>query len=116
VEDVFEQKGVVDREMVDHVYDIVQQKLKVLSVIGLARAAQQQNLKDSLHRILAPVLLIWGLQDRVTPPEVAEQFKALLPNARLHYLNNCGHAPMMEHPELFNDLVNLFLEEPHHDY
>ncbi len=116
VEDVFEQKSAVDQQMVEHVYNIVQHKSKVLSVIGLARAAQQQNLKDSLYRITVPVLLVWGLQDRVTPPEVAEQFKTLLPNAKLHYLNNCGHVPMMEHPDLFNDLVTLFLEDPRNEY
>ncbi len=109
IEDVFDRKEVVDEEMVAHVFGIVQQKLKVLSIIGLARDAQKQNLKDFLPLIKLPVLLIWGLQDVVTPPAVAEQFHRLLPNATLHYINQCGHAPMMEQPELFNHHVNNFL-------
>lgn len=109
VADVFERKEVVDTAMVDHVFEIVQHKLKVLSIIGLARDAQRQNLAAYLPLIKIPVLLIWGLQDKVTPPSVGAAFKALLPNATLHYLNECGHAPMMEQPELFNEFVAEFL-------
>lgn len=109
IEAIFDRKEVVDQAMVDHVFGIVQQKLKVLSVIGLARDAQKQNLKDSLPNINVPVLLIWGLQDIVTPPSVGEQFHRLLPNSTLHYINQCGHAPMMEQPESFNQHVAHFL-------
>lgn len=109
VEDVFDRKEVVDEEMVSYVFDIVQHKSKALSVIMLARDAQKQNLKDFLPFIKIPVLLIWGLQDIVTPPEVAEEFHQYLPNATLHYIDRCGHAPMMEQPDLFNGYVSQFL-------
>jgi len=109
IEDVFDRKEVVDEEMINHVFGIVQHKLKVLSIIGLARDAQKQNLALYLPQIKIPVLLIWGLQDIVTPPAVADEFKELLPNATLHYINHCGHAPMMEQPELFNNYVSQFL-------
>ncbi|MBB2144321.1 alpha/beta fold hydrolase [Pedobacter sp. LMG 31464] len=109
IEDVFYQKEVVDDEMINHVFGVVQHKLKVLSIIGLARDAQKQNLAAYLPDIQIPVLLIWGLQDIVTPPAVADEFNQLLPNATLHYINHCGHAPMMEQPELFNTYVSQFL-------
>ncbi|WP_205529733.1 alpha/beta fold hydrolase [Pedobacter chitinilyticus] len=109
VEDVFDRKEVVDEEMVNYVFDIVQQKTKALSVIMLARDAQKQNLKELLHFIQIPVLLIWGLQDVVTPPAVAEEFYEHLPNATLRFIDECGHAPMMEQPELFNEYVSQFL-------
>ncbi|MEE1944841.1 alpha/beta hydrolase [Pedobacter sp. KR3-3] len=109
VEDVFDRKEVVDEALVNHIFEIVQQKPKALSIIGLARDAQKQNLKNQLPNIKVPTLLLWGLQDVVTPPAVAEQFKQLLPQATLHYLDNCGHAPMMEQPELFNLHLSNFL-------
>ena len=109
VSEVFDRKEVVDNAMVDYVFDIVKHKLKVLSIIGLARDAQKQNLASHLPHIQIPVLLIWGLQDIVTPPAVANEFNALLPNATLHYINECGHAPMMEQPALFNRYVADFL-------
>jgi 2-hydroxy-6-oxonona-2,4-dienedioate hydrolase len=110
VSDVFDRKEVVDEAMVKHVFNIVQHKMKVLALIGLARDAQKQNLKNELPLIKVPTLLVWGLQDVVTPPEVGKQFYDLLPNAKLHYLNHCGHAPMMEQPELFNDFLEKFLK------
>lgn len=109
VEDVFDRKEVVDEALVNHIFEIVQQKSKALAIIGLARDTQKQNLKNQLPHIKVPTLLLWGLQDVVTPPAVAEQFKELLPQAKLHYLNNCGHAPMMEQPELFNLHLSNFL-------
>lgn len=109
VEDVFDRKEVVDEALVNHIFEIVQQKTKALSIIGLARDAQKQNLKSQLPLIQVPTLLVWGLQDIVTPPAVAEQFKQLLPQATLHYINDCGHAPMMEQPELFNFHLSNFL-------
>ena len=109
VEDVFDRKEVVDEAMVNHIYEIVQQKSKAISIIGLARDAQKQNLKSQLPQIKVPTLLLWGLQDVVTPPAVAEQFRQLLPQSTLHYINDCGHAPMMEQPELFNLHLSNFL-------
>ncbi|RXF71156.1 alpha/beta fold hydrolase [Arcticibacter tournemirensis] len=114
VEDIFHRKEVVKKDVVDKVYSIVQSTSSVISVIGLAREAKSQNLASELNRIKVPVLLIWGLQDTVTPPSVAHEFYERLPNARLCLINDCGHVPMMEQPELFNKHVNDFLEK--HQY
>lgn len=111
VEDVFDRKEVVSDEVVESVYSIVQSSVKAIAVIGLAKDAQRQNLKEHLHKITIPVLLIWGLQDIVTPPDVAHEFYFLLPHAKLHLLNQCGHVPMMEQPELFNEYVSDFLKQ-----
>jgi pimeloyl-ACP methyl ester carboxylesterase len=54
---------------------------------------------------------VWGKQDDVTPPFVAEKFHELLPDSRLQWVDKCGHAPMMEHPDEFNALLREFLEE-----
>ncbi|TZF82207.1 alpha/beta hydrolase [Pedobacter sp. BS3] len=107
----FYQKDVVTETLVNEVYDTVQDTGNVLSIITLARAAQKQNLSNCLGRIKVPVLLIWGLQDNITPPEVALKFKELLPDARLRFIDKCGHVPMMEQPALFNQYLKEFLEE-----
>jgi pimeloyl-ACP methyl ester carboxylesterase len=51
-----------------------------------------------LPNMTLPTCLLWGKNDGVTPPEVAEEFHKLLPNSELHWFDKCGHAPMMEHP------------------
>jgi len=109
VEEVFETKEVITKELIDDVYSTANNPLKALSLIAIARDAKRQNLKDVLHKINRPVLLVWGKQDHVTPPEVAEEFYQHLPNSRLEYIDNCGHVPMMEQPQVFNKFLTQFL-------
>jgi pimeloyl-ACP methyl ester carboxylesterase len=80
-------------------------------VIRFARAAKRHNLGDRLGSIEAPALLVWGTDDRITAPEVAERFHALLPESRLVFLASCGHAPMLERPEAFNETVAEWLAD-----
>ena len=55
--------------------------------------------------------LIWGANDKVTPPHVAEEFHKLLPNSELNWIPKCGHAAMWEHPKRFSEIVLQFLKE-----
>lgn len=101
---------VATKELVDEVYSIVNNRLKALKIIQLARSAIKHNLGEELRLIQAPACLIWGLNDTITPPMVAEEFKRLLPNSELHWIDKCGHAPMMEVPDSFNEVLADFLE------
>jgi len=56
-----------------------------------------------------PTLLIWGREDRITPPAVAEQFRSLIPGAHLTYLARCGHNAMLERPLAFTESVAHWL-------
>jgi len=105
----FFNKEVVTKELVDEVYDTVQSIPKTLRLIGLSRSAQQNNVSSLLHKINQPALLIWGLQDEITPPETALHFHDLLPYAELKFIDKCGHVPMMEQPQLFNQYMEKFL-------
>lgn len=99
------------KELVDEVFSIVNDRNKAIRVVATAKSAVRHNLADKLHHLKAPTLLIWGKQDTVTPPFVGEKFHELIKNSRLHFLDECGHAPMMEKPEEFNDLLEGFLKE-----
>jgi pimeloyl-ACP methyl ester carboxylesterase len=101
---------VATKELVDEVFSITNSNSKCLRIISIARSAQRHNLGKDLSRISVPTLLIWGLNDTITPPQVAHEFHRLLPNAELHFLDHCGHAPMMERPKAFNALLAQFLE------
>ncbi len=74
-----------------------------------ARTAQRNNSSDLQSQITFPVLLVWGLQDNITPPSVALEFHNLLPDSRIALIDNCGQVPMIEKPELFNKHVRSFL-------
>ncbi len=102
---------VASDELIDEVYDIVNDRNKAIRVIATAKSALRHNLGDNLGGITVPVLLIWGKQDQITPAFVAEKFHELLPDSRMLFIDECGHAPMMEHPELFNQYLEAFLVE-----
>ncbi len=65
---------------------------------------------SDLPKMNTPTCLIWGKNDQVTPPEVADEFKELLPDATLFWIDKCGHAPMMEHPDEFNRLLEGYFK------
>lgn len=111
--DVFYNKNVIDEDLIDGVFKVLQNKRKALSIIRIARDAKKQNLKNELQNIKIPVLLIWGLQDFITPLSVAEEFYLSISNAKLSLINECGHVPMMEQPETFNELLKDFLDQKH---
>lgn len=96
-------------ELVDEVFEITRNRIKVIKIIALAKSAIRNNLGEELNQIKVPTCLIWGKNDIVTPPFVAEEFKKLIPHAELHFIDKCGHAPMMEVPEAFNEILYQFL-------
>lgn len=102
---------VASKELVDEVFDIVNDRNKAIRVVATAKSAVRHNLGDKLHQIKAPTLLVWGKQDQITPAFVGEKFHELIENSRLIFLDECGHAPMMEHPQAFNRHLEHFLQE-----
>lgn len=105
----FYDANIATQELVDEVYSIVNNRLKALKVIALAKSAIRHNLGHELESITVPTCLIWGKNDTITPPMVAEEFKSLIPNSELHWIDHCGHAPMMEVPDEFNRILDGFL-------
>ena len=98
-------------ELVDEVLEITTSRIKVIKVLALAKSAIRNNLGEELHKIKLPTLLIWGNDDIITPPFVGEEFHKLIPNSELHFINKCGHAPMMEVPDEFNIILSAFLNK-----
>lgn len=103
----YDPKSTTD-ELVDEVYETIQDKGKLLRILTMAKSAIRHNMRKDLPNFKLPVCLIWGKQDNVTPPEVAVEFNQLMPNSELHFIDQCGHAPMMEQPIVFNQLADQF--------
>jgi pimeloyl-ACP methyl ester carboxylesterase len=111
VQYTFYDPAIATDELVNDVYKLVNDRHSVIRLLAMAKSAIRHNMKKDLHKMHMPVCLIWGKDDKITPPEVAIEFNELLPNAELHWLDKCGHAPMMERPEEFNTLLAAFLEK-----
>jgi pimeloyl-ACP methyl ester carboxylesterase len=110
MEEVFYDRGLVTPAWVESVRQIVTSRPSGIRVVRLARAAKRQSVEERLGEVQPATLLVWGRDDRITPPEVAERFRALIPGAELWLLARCGHAPMLERPEAFNAIVAGWLE------
>ena len=98
-------------ELVNEVFEITNNRLKVIKIIALAKSAIRNNLGEELNQIKQPTCLIWGNNDTITPPFVAKEFNKLIPNSELHFIDKCGHAPMMEVPQEFNRILDGFLSK-----
>lgn len=100
---------VASKELVDEVFETTKSIPKCMRIVAIAKSAQRNNLALDLPNIKVPTLLVWGLNDTITPPMVGHEFNRLIPNSELKFIDKCCHAPMMEHPQKFNQLVEEFL-------
>jgi|SRR5690242_4935350 len=107
----FYDPNLANKELVDEVFAIVNNRLKVIKIAALAKSAIRQHLGDEIKSIKAPTLLVWGQNDTITPPEVGKEFHKLIPDSELHFIDKCGHAPMMEVPAEFNAILHEFLKK-----
>ncbi|WP_373057076.1 alpha/beta fold hydrolase [Zunongwangia sp. H14] len=110
-QNVFYDPEVATKEIVDEVYETVGDRNKLVKTLAIAKSAIRHNMAKDLPKMLTPTCIIWGKNDNVTPPEVAEDFDRLLPDSDLYWIDKCGHAAMMEHPELFNELLHCWLRK-----
>lgn len=101
----------VDDVMLDEIMEVVQTPAKLIRLLWIARSTQRHNMEEELPKIPHPTLLVWGKNDIITPPEVAETFCHKMPGATLKWIDKCGHAPMMERPEEFTKYLKEFLVE-----
>jgi pimeloyl-ACP methyl ester carboxylesterase len=111
VEYTFYDPNTATKELVDDVFRIINDRHSVIRILAMAKSAIRHNMKKDLRKIHVPVSLIWGKDDKITPPEVAVEFHEELPDSELHWIDCCGHAPMMEQPEEFNRVLKGFLDK-----
>lgn len=108
-ENVFYDPAIATKEIVDEVYESVNDRNKLIRTLAIAKSAIRHNMAKDLPNMPQPTCIIWGKQDHVTPPNVAEDFHKLLPDSTLYWIDKCGHAPMMEQPDEFNKLLYRWL-------
>lgn len=108
---VFYDRKFITDAAVNEIHGILTKRTNVLNLIHAARSAKKDNLLKLLGNIKVPTLLLWGEDDQVTTMDVARVFNQNIPNSKLVTIKNCGHAPMIEHPEWFTAEVQKFLKE-----
>lgn len=107
--DVFYDPAIATEELIDDVYVVINDRNSLVKTLAIAKSAIRHNMAKDLPNMQQPTCLIWGKQDKVTPPEVAVDFDKLLPDSDLFWIDKCGHAAMMERPKEFNNLLEEWL-------
>lgn len=110
-QEVFYDPEVATKEIVDEVFATVNDRVKLVKTLAIAKSAIRHNMSKDLPKMNTPTCIIWGKNDGVTPPNVADEFNELLPDSDLFWIDQCGHAPMMEHPDTFNQLLENWLNQ-----
>ncbi|WP_185882885.1 alpha/beta fold hydrolase [Blattabacterium cuenoti] len=110
-QEVFYNPSIATKELVDEIFHIVNDKKKGIKILYMARSSMKYNMSKDLSLIHIPICLIWGKQDYITPPDVANLFHKLLPNSDLYWIDKCGHVPMMEHPKTFTIIMEKWLSQ-----
>ena len=100
VNHTFYNPDILTKKYIDEIFSTLNDNAKCLNIITIARSAQRNNLAKKLYKIKCPTLLVWGLNDTITPPSVAHQFNKLIPKSKLAFIDKCCHAPMMETPKI----------------
>ena len=80
------------------------------SIMGFEEAFGAQGFWDRLPHLAPPALFLWGREDRLVPAGFARHVESCLPEATSVILEDCGHVPQFEHPEITMRLVREFLE------
>jgi len=97
--DIMEEKAIANREVNEVIFAAIRD------------SGFEPDFRQTITRIKAPVLVVWGLEDRVINYRNAEVFVKQIPDARKVLLEGVGHAPMIEVPEESAQLFREFLAE-----
>jgi pimeloyl-ACP methyl ester carboxylesterase len=83
-------------------------------VRGMGLRPAQATAPALLPRLSQPLLLLWGRQDRLVPPAIAQQVLQRAPAGlcQLEWLEELGHCPHDEDPEQFNRVLLRWLRQP----
>jgi len=109
ISDIFYDERLINDALVDEWYDLIQDRDYARFILRISRATRDRCVVDELDQLTMPTLIVWGRNDEITPPSVAEQFQAQIRGAELKFIDQCGHSPNLEQPEAFMQHMSEFL-------
>ncbi len=106
---IFYDASWVRDDEIREIYNVMQNKQTLLRCLSFTRSTKRNFLHEPLKKLEIPTLVIWGNNDTVTPPFIAEEFRSVLKNCEVHYIDECGHVPPYEKPQECLEILNNFL-------
>jgi 2-hydroxy-6-oxonona-2,4-dienedioate hydrolase len=106
---LFHDPGRVTEDMIQRATELLSERRHLGNIVRALKAARAYRVPDVLPEVRCRVLLLWGQNDRVTPAADWEPWARRLPNFEFRTIPECGHSPMIERPDVFNELLLDFL-------
>jgi pimeloyl-ACP methyl ester carboxylesterase len=85
-------------------------KMEQRTALESAASAGDAIINPTMASLTTPTVAICARQDKIMPPAGAPEVARLIPDSRLFWIEKCGHLPMIEHPEQYNQIVRDFLD------
>lgn len=82
--------------------------------LGTCAALRDTDLSEAVGRIAAPSLVLCGVQDIATPPDLVSVLAKKLPDARFQLIEGAAHLPCIEQPQLVAAAIQQFLKDKDH--
>jgi len=82
-----------------------------LVLFGWSPTLYNPKLRQRLHRVKPPVLLVWGADDRVVSVDYGRKLAEALPDARIEVVKDAGHYGYLEQPQAFGEYITKFLAQ-----
>ncbi|MBF2020262.1 MAG: alpha/beta hydrolase [Hydrococcus sp. C42_A2020_068] len=79
------------------------------ALIAFTKSGGYGNFSTQLSQIQQSSLILWGKCDRILGTKAAMQFEQLLPDSQLVWIENCGHVPHLEQPQITADRILEFV-------
>jgi len=95
----------------DHTLQAMARSRETMCFFGWQPYMHNPTLKNWLHRIKIPTMVIWGRSDGVVSPDYGRAYSAEIPGAQFSLIEEAGHYPHLEQPEQFADTVSSFCDK-----
>jgi pimeloyl-ACP methyl ester carboxylesterase len=96
-------------DMIDRYWDFSRMEGSRLATLARFRLPPDSYVRDHVKQIKAPVLILWGADDRLLPLTAAKAWAKAIPAAKLIVYPQTGHMPMLERSERSAQDVRDFL-------
>jgi len=80
--------------------------------VNACRALIKLDLREQVKAVKNPTLVVFGSEDAATPPPMNRELAALIPQAQLIELSDCGHAPQIQQPDVLLRAILPFIDGP----
>ena len=108
---IFYDQALVTDELVEDWFETMSDRNYTRFILRISRATRDRNVQQELHQINTPTLIVWGVNDQITPPEVGRHFQSSIRGSKIVFLESCGHVPNVEQPDQFNRQLTEFLPQ-----